>query len=123
MGRNEIKESGVKSPESGGWSWESGVKSPDQVSIKENSWIARIAAKKLKSSTVAIVIGNTIHLHNTTKSDFLLNEKWVKHELCHIAQYRQYGTFNFIIMYLWESLKNGYFKNKFEEAARRAEIS
>ena len=115
MGRDEIKESGVKSRESG-------LKRPEQVSIKEYSWIARIAAKKLKSSTVAIVIGNTIHLHNTTKSDFLLNERWVKHELCHIAQYRQYGTFNFIIMYLWESLKKGYFKNKFEEAARRAEI-
>jgi len=115
MGRDEIKESGVKSRESG-------LKRPEQVSIKEYSWIARIAAKKLKSSTVAIVIGNTIHLHNTTKSDFLLNERWVKHELCHIAQYKQYGTFNFIIMYLWETLKKGYYKNKFEEAARRAEI-
>ena len=124
MGRNEIKESGVGSPESG-------VKSPDlrvgslevdQVNIREDSWIARIAAKKLKSSTAAIVIGNTIYLHNTTKTDFLLNERWVKHELCHIAQFRQYGTFNFIVMYLWESLKNGYFKNKFEEAARKAEF-
>ena len=122
MGRDEIKESGVKSQESGVKSRESGLKRPEQVSIKENSWIARIAAKKLKSSTVAIVIGNTIHLHNTTKSDFLLNERWVKHELCHIAQYKQYGTFNFIIMYLWETLKKGYYKNKFEEAARRAEI-
>ena len=130
MGRDEIKESGVgstepgvRSPEPGAGGTESGVGSPESgVRIKENSWIARIAAKKLNARTAAIVVGNTIHLHNTTKIDFLLNERWVKHELCHIAQFRQYGLFNFIVMYLWESLKNGYHKNKFEVAAREAEI-
>ena len=131
MGRDEIKESGagssesgVGSTESGVGSQESGVRSPEVelVRIKENSWIARIAAKKLNAKTAAIVIGNTIHLHNTSKTDFLLNKRWVKHELCHIAQFRQYGIFNFIVMYLWESLKNGYHNNKFEVEAREAEI-
>jgi len=36
----------------------------------------------------------------------------------HVLQYSEHGRFKFIIMYLWESLKNGYHKNKFEKEAR-----
>jgi len=43
--------------------------------IKENSFIARIAAWKLNSNQVAIVIGKTIHLHNTNKNDFLADAR------------------------------------------------
>lgn len=89
--------------------------------IKENSWIARIAAWKLSSAQAAIVIGKTIHLHNTTKEEFLKNERWVKHELCHIRQYKELGFFRFIALYLWESMKKGYYNNKFEAEARQAE--
>lgn len=89
--------------------------------IKENSLIARIAAWKLSSSRVAIVVGRTIHLHNTTKEEFLRNERWVKHEMCHIEQYRRLGLVRFIALYLWDSLRNGYRNNKFEVEARKAE--
>lgn len=89
--------------------------------IKENSWVAKIAAWKLKSHSVAIVFGSTIHLWNSSKAEFLQNEKWVKHELCHIRQYRQHGYIGFIIKYLIESLKKGYYNNKFEVEAREAE--
>jgi hypothetical protein len=90
-------------------------------SIKENSWIAKLAAAKLGSKRVAIVIGRTIHLHNTSKQDFLKDEKWVKHELCHVKQFKQNGFFTFIAKYLWESVKNGYNNNKYEVEAREAE--
>ena len=90
-------------------------------SIKENSWIAKLAAKKLRSENVAIVIGKTIHLHNTSTQSFLQNEKWLKHELCHVNQFKEYGFVTFIIKYLWESLKHGYYNNKFEIEARHAE--
>jgi hypothetical protein len=90
-------------------------------SIKENTWIARIAARKLKASSVAIVIGSTIHLWNTSREDFLADERWLKHELCHVAQFRRYGFLNFIARYLWESWRNGYYNNKFEIEARKAE--
>ena len=89
--------------------------------IRENSWIAKMAAFKLRSARVAIVIGDTIHLHNTTKEDFLKDERWVKHELCHIMQFRKYGFFNFIFKYLLESIKHGYYNNKYEVEARSAE--
>lgn len=45
-----------------------------QLLIKENSWIAKIAARKLQSDNVAIVIGRTIHLHHVSKEDFLKDE-------------------------------------------------
>jgi hypothetical protein len=89
--------------------------------IKENSWLAALAAKKLSEKSVAIVLGNTIRLHNTSKENFLKNTKWVKHEFCHIQQFRQHGYVGFIIKYLWESIQKGYYNNKFEVAARAAE--
>ena len=89
--------------------------------IKENSWLAKIAAKKLHSNNVAMVLGSTIHLYNTSKEDFLQNTKWVKHELCHVQQFKTHGYPGFIIKYLWESIKNGYYNNKFEKEARNAE--
>jgi len=88
--------------------------------IKENSWLAKIAAKKLKADSVAMVLGNTIHLHNTSKTSFLNDERWLKHELCHIRQFKQYGYFNFVVRYLWESLRKGYYNNRFEVEAREA---
>ena len=90
-------------------------------SIKENSFLAKIAAYKLSSDNVAMVLGNTIHLHGVTSQEFLSNNKWVKHELCHIKQYKQHGFIGFLVKYLWESVKVGYYKNKFEEEAREAE--
>ena len=91
--------------------------------IKENSWLAKLAAKKLSTKSVAMVLGKTIHLHNTTAKEFLGNEKWVKHELCHIKQFKQHGYVYFIVKYLWESISKGYYNNRFEVEARKAEES
>ncbi len=91
------------------------------IKIKENSWIAKLAAKKLKSGNVAIVFGKTIHLHNVSAAYFFKDEKWLKHEACHIRQYKENGFFTFIIKYLLESIKHGYYNNKFEAEARLAE--
>ena len=90
-------------------------------SIKENSWLAKMAALKLKSHSVAMVLGKTIHLHNVSKENFLKDERWLKHELCHIRQFKQHGYFLFIAKYLWESLRKGYYNNRFEAEARAAE--
>ncbi|MEP7238358.1 MAG: hypothetical protein ABI685_10850 [Ferruginibacter sp.] len=68
-----------------------------------------------------MVLGKTIHLHNTSKAEFLNDERWLKHELCHIKQFKEYGYFNFVVKYLWESLRKGYYNNRFEVEARAAE--
>jgi hypothetical protein len=92
-----------------------------ELKIKEQSWVARLAAIKLKSKAVAIVIGSTIHLYNVSRQQFLQNEKWVKHEVCHLKQFERHGYFKFILKYLWESIQNGYHENKYEKEARLAE--
>jgi len=95
----------------------------NDLRIKERSWLAAIAAWKLGASPVAMVLGKTIHLHGTGREAFLRDEKWVKHELCHIRQFRQYGFFGFIFRYLLESVRKGYYNNRFEIEAREAEES
>ena len=93
----------------------------NNFTIKENSWLAKIASLKLGTKSVAMVLGKTIHLHNTTSESFLKDEKWVKHELCHIRQFKQHGYVGFISKYLWESIRKGYYNNRFEAEARKAE--
>lgn len=95
--------------------------SKSEFYIKEDSWLAKLAAKKLQAKSVAMVVGKTIHLHGSSKENFLADERWVKHEMCHIKQYKEYGNVFFLTKYLWESLKVGYYNNKFEVEAREAE--
>ena len=89
--------------------------------IKENSLIARIAAWKMSAKKLAIVIGRTIHLYNTSEAEFLRDQRWLKHELCHIEQFRRFGFVRFITLYLVESIRKGYYNNKYEVEARQAE--
>jgi hypothetical protein len=94
----------------------------DQFRIRENSWMAWLAARKLGVPAVALTIGRTIHLHRTSKEVFLSDQRWVRHELAHVGQFRKYGFWRFIYLYLAESLKKGYYSNKYEIEAREAEF-
>lgn len=89
--------------------------------IKENSWLAKIAAWKLKAGSVAFVLGHTIHLYNTSKEEFLQNKAWLRHELCHVRQFEEHGFVPFIFKYIWESIRHGYYNNRYEVEARKAE--
>jgi hypothetical protein len=91
--------------------------------IKEKSWLARIAARKLGEKKVAIVFRRTIHLHNTSREEFLSDREWVCHELQHVRQYYENGSPGFVIKYLWESLLHGYQNNRFEKEARDNETN
>lgn len=91
------------------------------VKIHENSLLARIAAQRMGYDNVAIVFGKVIHLHNTSTEKFLANRSWLYHELKHVEQYQRLGLLRFLILYLREYLKNGYYDNAFEVEARAAE--
>lgn len=92
-----------------------------KVRVKENSWVAKLAAAKMKADKVAIVFGSTIHLHNTSHEEFLNDTDWVCHELKHVEQYRQNGFTGFLVKYLFYWMKNGYYNNRFEVEARASE--
>jgi hypothetical protein len=91
------------------------------IKLREDSLLARAAAWKLGVSAVALTMGNTIHLYRTRKEDFLGNTRWMKHELAHVEQFRRYGFFRFLTLYLLESMRKGYYNNRFEVEAREAE--
>ncbi len=90
------------------------------LKIVENSLFARVARLVLKSQNVAMVLGNTIHISGVNKEEFLRHKAWVAHELCHVQQFKQYGFFRFLGLYLIESWRNGYYHNKYEVEARAA---
>jgi len=91
------------------------------ICIKEKSLIARVAALLMREKRIAIVFGNTIHLWNASKGELIQNKTWLQHELVHVEQFKKYGYIKFILMYTWELLKKGYYKNKFEVEARAKE--
>lgn len=89
--------------------------------VREKAFIASVAAFVLKGDKVAIVIGSTIYLNGTKEMELLKSTTWLRHELMHVQQYRQYGTFLFGIKYLWESFRKGYRNNRYEIEARKME--
>ncbi|WP_018630426.1 hypothetical protein [Niabella aurantiaca] len=89
--------------------------------IKENTFIARLAVRKLKTKNVAMVVGHTIHLYGVTKEAFLADERWVRHELKHIEQYKRYGVLGFLFRYLIQTIRHGYYNCPLEKEARAAE--
>lgn len=92
-----------------------------EVKIKEQSWLAQLAARKMKAHGVAIVWGRTIHLWNISRTEFFAQPTLVAHEMEHVQQYKRYGFLPFLFLYLLQWMRNGYYNNRFETEARAAE--
>jgi hypothetical protein len=88
--------------------------------IIENSPFARLARLKLGTSSVAMVLGNSIHLSGATREEFLSDPYWVAHEMEHIHQFREHGTVGFLWKYLVGWARYGYYDIPFEAEAREA---
>ena len=85
---------------------------------RTHSPLARIACRVLGSQRVAMVIGQTVHLSGATRDEFLADAEWVAHELVHIRQFKEHGLVPFLWKYLVESVRVGYYHNKYEVEAR-----
>jgi hypothetical protein len=84
-----------------------------------NSPLARIARLVLgRAPRVAMVLGQTVHLSGATREEFLADAEWVAHEEVHLRQVRDLGLARFLVEYLVESARVGYYQNKFEIEAR-----
>lgn len=97
------------------------MKREREVRVRERSPLARCAAWVLRADSVALTLGRTIHLHNARSDEFRADRRWVRHELKHVEQFRRYGFWLFLLLYLVESLRKGYHDNRFEVEAREAE--
>jgi hypothetical protein len=99
------------------------VSLPHDIVLKEKSWIAKLAARKMKADCVALVLGKTIHLYNISPEIFVKSPSLVKHELKHVEQYQRMGFFTFLLVYGYYSLRYGYYNNPLEIEARAAEAT
>lgn len=92
-----------------------------RVSVVENSWVARLACRKLKIQQCAIVLGRTIFLHGLDKNALMQDQRLLRHEVCHVIQWQRMGYFYFLFCYLSWSIRNGYYQNPLEIEARQKE--
>lgn len=92
-----------------------------RVRIRQNAWLAKIACRCIRQKDVALTVSKTIYLSHSTPVHFLDNQRWVAHELAHVRQFMDYGLIRFLVMYLAESIRKGYYQNKWEAAARAQE--
>lgn len=90
--------------------------------IIENSPLARLARLKLGTRSVAMVLGNKIHLSGATREEFLNDPYWVAHEMEHIRQFEEHGKLGFLRRYLVGWMRYGYYNIPFEIAAREAAL-
>ncbi|SNR77029.1 MULTISPECIES: hypothetical protein [Hymenobacter] len=88
--------------------------------IVENSPFARVARLKLRARSVAMVLGQSIHLSGATREEFLQDPYWVAHEMEHIRQFQEHGRMGFLWRYLRDWARHGYYNIPFEVAAREA---
>lgn len=68
-----------------------------------------------------MVVGCTIYLYGIDAAAFMKQTSWVRHEVCHVRQYRKYTFVVFLFLYLLESVRRGYTHNRFEKEACEAE--
>lgn len=92
-----------------------------KVKLKEQSWVARLAARKMKASALAIVFGRTVHLWNISRREFLQRPDLMAHEAEHVRQYKRHGFLPFLFLYLVDWIRKGYYNNRFEIEARAVE--
>jgi len=92
-----------------------------RVTVIEKSFVARLASGFLKSPNAAIVFGSNIYVWGVSKEAFLVNRRWLLHELQHVAQYHRDGYTGFIGRYILNHIKYGYHNNPYEVEARAAE--
>jgi len=91
-----------------------------RVRVKEQSFVARLAAGKVGAKSVAIGFGETIFLYGASKQELLNNKQWLCHEIMHVLQYKREGFIRFLIKYVWLSLRFGYQNNPLELEAQQA---
>jgi hypothetical protein len=56
------------------------------------------------------------------KAERMNDEILIRHEMCHWAQYQRMGAVKFYALYLWYSMRYGYWNNPMEQEARSVSV-
>jgi hypothetical protein len=68
--------------------------------------------RQTNTATLAVTWGPTVYLRPGPATLWTL-----LHESCHVEQVATQGHFHFLRRYLWETVRRGYTRNRFEVAA------
>ncbi|TMI69800.1 MAG: DUF4157 domain-containing protein [Bacteroidetes bacterium] len=92
-----------------------------KIRVVENSKIAKMISGLIGyKGKYAITFGRTVFV-NCTKDEFYAQPWWVRHELTHVRQYKEYGILGFLERYIGYSLFHKYDEIPFEKEAISAE--
>ena len=86
---------------------------------KYNSKFASAIGNLYGESKWAITTSGKTTRYSVPKES--VTAKWRRHENTHKNQFIKYGWIPFVLMYIWETVKNGYYNNKYEVEAREKE--
>jgi len=84
-----------------------------------NSRLAKLLKRITGAGEYAITTSKNCCRYSCSE-DFV-SAAWRKHEETHKKQFAELGCFQFVVQYLWETVKHGYKNNKFEIEARHGE--
>jgi hypothetical protein len=87
-----------------------------KIRVKENSKLAKLAARIKKEDRYAVTFGKTIFI-SCTKEEFFADSSWLRHELTHVEQYKRHGMLRFLALYLVYSVFHEYSEIPFEKEA------
>lgn len=90
---------------------------PPEVVLRVGRWIPVLGGLlgRMRGPAAAVTLGRTIVLHPRTR----LSPRLLAHELAHVRQWRADPLFP--LRYSLESLRRGYWNNRYEREARAAE--
>ena len=90
---------------------------PDGVVFRSGSLVPRIGGVlgRMKGPAGAVTLGRTIVVHPRVR----LSRRLLVHELVHVRQWKEDRLFP--VRYALESLRRGYWNNRYEVEAREAE--
>lgn len=93
-----------------------------KIKVVENSRLAKFAARLAgDDGKYAITFGKTVFI-SCKKEEFYAEPWWVRHELTHVRQYKEYGILGFLKRYIGYSIFHNYYEIPFEKEAISAEF-
>ena len=90
---------------------------PPRVVLRSGRWIPALGGilGRMRGPAAAVTLGRTIVIH----PDVELSRRLLAHELAHVRQWSEDPLFP--LRYTIESLRHGYWNNRYEKEARAAE--
>ena len=86
-----------------------------KYTLHRNSRLVKVI-RWFRRDCVAVTLWSHIYMAGISLPDWV-----IRHEVCHVEQFKRYGGLWFFIRYIWLTIRHGYYDNPMEVEARNAE--